>query len=911
MLIFTSFKITAQNIIAKGVSICLDASGESQAIIKDDFGSGASNWGPQPSTTNFTTTYGFSAGGFLYPNQYGVVKNASLANSAWVTDGDHTTGKNGNGYMLIFDANSDTGSVFYQKKYTDLCAGSSCTFSIYAANIISPTFPVVTVRPKVKIELINPANNQILQSIVSDELEKTLTEELVWKEISLSFIIPNGVSDVVLKVSNAQADTNVYGNDVAFDDVSFSICVPSLTISTDNEKVCANESATLTAKNEKTTGYTYQWQQLDGTNWIDIPAANSIEYKTPALAQTTTYRIRYAQTGIDITNNKYLKCSGNKEIVVEVSPNPSTPIINTTAATCLTQATSTINNYIPGNSYTFNPTGPTVDPTGLINGMILDKPYTVISKNTTCESQVSLPFKNNDKLFDHSCFPVLTTEVKSLTPLVCNVLGEIVTYEIKITNSGIGDAHLAILDFIFPKGITFDSATSTYTSGTTGPTGALSYGNDSNNPRIGTFNILSNGIVTILLKGRITSTALSGINNIYALTDYQDPTTNQNNKITSFINAYFGSKTYSTGGNVPGFNFNGDLSLADDVTITSPSSATITYPETVYAATAGTALVNKIGQSGGKYTASPAGLSIDENTGTINLGESLKNTYTITYTFIDSVCNTTATATTTVTIESPKISAWLSVQDANNNGVIEPGENITFILRASNISPDHRTIKNVTGSIDLPAHTTLVSGADFVSPSKFSFSLSDDFPYLWDLTYQRDPAIVITVKADCDLTDVAQIATIGRLYIDGVEIKTSLVPIPVSALGTWITTPGNNKYLYPPNFENCTNPQGCPTAIPVSATKVATLNISNPASVCSPNTIDLSTSIKADNTPGIITYWNDAAASVPLTNFTAVSTSGNYYIKSRSAQGCELIKPVVVTIYASPTVNKPSNQTKT
>ncbi|WP_264535576.1 T9SS type B sorting domain-containing protein [Flavobacterium sp. N1736] len=260
-----------------------------------------------------------------------------------------------------------------------------------------------------------------------------------------------------------------------------------------------------------------------------------------------------------------------------------------------------------------------------------------------------------------------------------------------------------------------------------------------------------------------------------------------------------------------------------------------------------------------------------------------------------------------VRIETPTISAWLNVRDANNNGIIEPGENITFILRLSNTDPNHKTLKNVTGSIDMPAHTTLVRGPEFITPSDNSFSsiggsTYTDFPYLWNLDYMRDPAVLIVVKADCDLTDIMQIETIGRIYIDGEEVKISVPSIPISDTGTWVTTPGNNKYLNPPTLVNCQNSAGCPSGLPVATSKVTVLNITNPSTVFLPATIDLATTVNANSSLGILSYWKDSLATIPLTNSETVAVSGTYYIKNTTPNGCQIIKPVVVTVNPKPAI---------
>src|SRR5690606_19246124 len=77
------------------------------------------------------------------------------------------------------------------------------------------------------------------------------------------------------------------------------------------------------------------------------------------------------------------------------------------------------------------------------------------------------------------------------------------------------------------------------------------------------------------LKGKLTATANTGINNVSAQALYLDPTrtiANPDRKITAFTNSYGSAiKTYegSNASNVPGINFNGVPSniTIDDVTI--------------------------------------------------------------------------------------------------------------------------------------------------------------------------------------------------------------------------------------------------------------------------------------------------------------------------------------------------------
>ncbi len=80
------------------------------------------------------------------------------------------------------------------------------------------------------------------------------------------------------------------------------------------------------------------------------------------------------------------------------------------------------------------------------------------------------------------------------------------------------------------------------------------------------------------------------------------------------------------------------------------------------------------------------------------------------------------------------------------------------------------------------------------------------------------------------------------------------------------------------------------------------LTITNPAAVCSPNTINLkATSITAGSTGGgTLSYWTDAGSSDSLSSPNAVTASGTNYIEVTTTGGCTDIKPVIVTIHPQP-----------
>jgi gliding motility-associated-like protein len=167
---------------------------------------------------------------------------------------------------------------------------------------------------------------------------------------------------------------------------------------------------------------------------------------------------------------------------------------------------------------------------------------------------------------------------------------------------------------------------------------------------------------------------------------------------TSTINNYV--VTYTTNGSCP-------TTSTATINVTNSPSATFTYSSTSICGGSGTATVSfPIGASGGVFSATPTGLSINTSTGEIDLSASSPNTYTVTNFIAASGGCATATDNFTVTIlpaddasfTFPAVSACQSL--ATYTPTISGTSGGSFTS-----SPAGLLINGTTGEVDLENST--------------------------------------------------------------------------------------------------------------------------------------------------------------------------------------------------------------
>ena len=323
---------------------------------------------------------------------------------------------------------------------------------------------------------------------------------------------------------------------------------------------------------------------------------------------------------------------------VTVNALPAAPVVTTTAATCDAAGTATINNYVATQTYTFSPSGPSVGAGGVINGMTPGASYTVTTNNGNCNSLASASFSTQEVL------PPAVTPMVTTTAATC---------------AAAGTATLS--NYV---------ASNTYTFSPSGPVvgagGVISGMTAGTNYTVTTYNGTCNSAasasfsiaemlppaVTPMVVTTAATCAAAGkatISNYVASNTYTFSPSGPVVGAGGLISGMTPGTSYTVTTNNGSCNSLASSSFSVGAILPTPT-ASISYNPSEYQAV-GIATVIQSGQTGGTYTASPVGLSINPTTGEINLAASTPNqSYTVMYSFSNGNC--TGTATTTVRLSS-------------------------------------------------------------------------------------------------------------------------------------------------------------------------------------------------------------------------------------------------------------------
>jgi len=310
---------------------------------------------------------------------------------------------------------------------------------------------------------------------------------------------------------------------------------------------------------------------------------------------------------------------------------------------------------------------------------------------------------------------------------------------------------------------------------------------------------------------------------------------------------------------------------------------------------AGAVAVTQTGQTGGTYSSTPAGLSLNPTTGAINLASSTPGTYTVTYSFSNGTCNNTAS--TTITIASAPTLIITDPAPACAPATVDITAAAITAGSSSGIILSYFT--DAAGTTPLANPSAIgTSGTYYIQGTSAGGCVTSIKPVTVVVNPVPTASISYTGSPYCGTgtTSVTQTGQAGGTYSStaGLSINPATGAIDLGS-----STPGTYTVTY--TFSNGSCSSSTTTSITIVAAPV--LITHDPAPVCSPATVDLTASaVTTGSTAGLtFTYFTDASGTTALANPNAVGTSGTYYIQGTAASGCKTaILPVTVTINPLP-----------
>ncbi len=214
--------------------------------------------------------------------------------------------------MLVNDMASDVSRILFIDTLKDmLCSGTTYEFSAYMINTAIPQdctvprvyFPSFTFRVETTAGLLLKAYNT---GPMGYDYNMSMTPKFHF--IAADFILPPGVSGLVLKIEDDASSYHPCGYSFAIDDIQFAAIGPKAEIAFDGavgteliRSICFQDNKTVFMTG--TVGNYYantalQWEQSTdhGVTWTDIPGATGLHYSQVfSIPDTFLFRLTAAE----------------------------------------------------------------------------------------------------------------------------------------------------------------------------------------------------------------------------------------------------------------------------------------------------------------------------------------------------------------------------------------------------------------------------------------------------------------------------------------------------------------------------------------------------------------------------------------------------------------------------------------
>ena len=323
-------------------------------------------------------------------------------------------------------------------------------------------------------------------------------------------------------------------------------------------------------------------------------------------------------------------------------------------------------------------------------------------------------------------------------------------------------------------------------------------------------------------------------------------------------------------------------------TVSVPNVATIIYAGSPFCKSLTTGVVTQTGTTGGTYSVSPTGLTINSTTGVINPSISTAGVYTVTYSMLANGACSAQTATSSVTITAiPSATIAYSgspfCKSLTTGAVTQTGTT----GGTYSASPTGLTINSTTGVIN---PSTSTAGTYTVTYTIAAANGCSQFTTTSSVVITALPSATITYSGSpfCkSLTTgvVTQTGTTGGTYSSSpaglnIDLNTGAIVPSASTAG-----------IYSVTYTVIVN--GCATFSTTANVEIAALpiaNISGPSSGCGSVTLVAS--------GGIIYLWSGGSSTNAATNnFT---TTGTYSVTVTNSKGCVSNASYSITVITAP-----------